>query len=202
MTIPYGLLIVYRRKAGAGEIASGLSTPTKLRRMSVAHKSNTLTQERLQELLHYDPETGVFTWRISRGRSVAGSRAGAINHHGYSQIQIDGVIYRAHNLAWLYVNGSFPTISLDHANCVKSDNRLDNLRVATNSQNGANYRVTRRNKSGYKGVTTLKRGYCAKIMVAGDLRYLGFFKSPIDAARAYDSAAVDAFGEYARGNFI
>jgi hypothetical protein len=101
---------------------------------------STITAERLRQLLHYDPERGVFTW-LSRpaerswNTRFAGTRAGTINGLGYVVIGILGRRYKAHRLAWLYVHGEWPGRELDHINCDKSDNRIANLRPATRSQN-------------------------------------------------------------------
>jgi hypothetical protein len=100
-----------------------------------------LTAERLRELLHYDPDTGVFTWLRVKGRRVrVGALSGKANGGGYFQIGVDGRIYYAHRLAWLYVHGEWPVASIDHVNCDRCDNRLANLRPATKAQNAANAR--------------------------------------------------------------
>ena len=90
-----------------------------------------LTQARLKKLLSYNTDTGEFRWRVTRrGAARAGSVAGCVRHDGYVRIAIDGKRYLAHRLAWLYVHGELVP-ELDHANGVRSDNRLDNLRPAT-----------------------------------------------------------------------
>ena len=73
-----------------------------------------LIAERLRELLSYEPETGVFRWRVSRGPAVAGSVAGSLTTYGYIKIKVDGRFYRAHRLAWIYVHGVWPSKDLDH----------------------------------------------------------------------------------------
>ena len=149
-----------------------------------------LTQNYLKSLLDYEPETGEFTWRVSRGMAKAGLRAGRIHHSGYVGITINGKEYRAHRLAWLYVRGAFPEHSLDHINGVKSDNRIANLRNATDSENSQNKAVYKQNKSGYIGVSYIKsRGkYMAQIYVSGKGKYLGFYDTAELAFEAYKEA--------------
>src|SRR5690349_15052213 len=98
-----------------------------------------LTQQYLKEILHYDPETGVFIWYTSRGHCKAGNVAGSLNL-GYILIGICNFKYQAHRLAWLYMTGEWPTFEIDHKNGVSSDNRWENLREATRIINGQNRR--------------------------------------------------------------
>lgn len=157
-----------------------------------------ITQGCLKELLHYDPETGVFTWVAPSGRRAKiGDVAGWASGRGYLGIRINRRAYYAHRLAWLYVHGAWPAQDIDHVNGVRSDNRLANLREATRSQNLAN---TRPRRSAPKG-TWLHREtgkWCAAITVNGRLRHLGLFASRDDAHAAYAAAANQHFGEFAR----
>ncbi len=73
---------------------------------------STLTQEELHADLNYDPETGVFTRRFSRGR--AGEEAGTVNGSGYREIRVRTQRYLAHRLAWFYVYGTWPKEQIDH----------------------------------------------------------------------------------------
>lgn len=164
-----------------------------------------MDQARLKELLHYDEETGQFTRLKTRGRGkkkcLVGRVAGCISNDGYRHIAVDGRRYLAHRLAWLYVHGVFPVDQLDHINCVRDDNRIANLRLATQSQNNANMRVPSHNTSGVKGVYWHKGAskWMAYITANRQRRYLGLFTSIDAAAAAYATAACSLFGEYARG---
>jgi hypothetical protein len=163
-----------------------------------------LTADRLRELLEYDPETGIFTWRVRRaGKTVSGSPAGCVGPKGYVRIDVDCVTYRAHRLAWLYVHGEWPSGMLDHRNRIRHDNRISNLRLANLSLNAANSTLISTNKSGFRGVSWHNRDkrWVSQICVNGRVTFLGNFKDPVDAARAYDKAAAEAFGEFAGINF-
>src|SRR5437879_5605760 len=110
-----------------------------------------LTAERLKELLTYDPETGEFRWKVApNGRVRVGDIAGCVSSRGYILIGIDGALYRAHRLAFLFMTGAFPEPQVDHSNRDKADNRWLKLREANNSQNNANKPAQSNNTSGYK----------------------------------------------------
>lgn len=144
-----------------------------------------VTQERLKELLHYDPHTGVFVWLVDRNHlAKAGSVAGSINSCGYIQIWIDGRQYKASRLAWLYVHGSFPSGLMDHIDRIRTNDRISNLRVATKVENGQNLKVKKNNKSGFVGVNWHKATskWTAQIMFDGKKIYLGIFNTPEEAA--------------------
>lgn len=156
-----------------------------------------LTQEKLKELLNYDPCTGEFVWVSANGTRVdqIGKIAGNKNHAGYIRITIGQKSYMAHRLAWLYMNGSHPEHHIDHINLLKSDNRWSNLRAATKSENGANSRP--RSASGLKGAYWSKQINRWYSSIRG--RYLGTFDTPEDANEAYMKAAEQEFGQFARG---
>ena len=167
-------------------------------------KSPILTQERLREVLHYDPSTGIFTWlkRISI-RIVVGARAGTSSGEqegGRRQIGVDGVHYREHRLAWLYMTGEWPHPEVDHKNMDASDNRWENLREATPVQNQGNKHAYANSRSGVKGVywhTAAKR-WAAVIRMNRKSQHLGLFDDIEGASAAYAAAASDYFGQFAR----
>jgi len=103
----------------------------------------TVSAELLAELkkyLFYDPETGLFTWikKVKCSRREVGSIAGSDNGSGYIMIGIKAVNYKAHRLAWAFYYGYMPTRLIDHINGKRSDNRIINLREATDAQNSHN----------------------------------------------------------------
>ena len=166
-------------------------------RQSVAAKA--LTANRLRKLLKYDPATGIFRWRVHRGgpTNIDGVAGGIHPPTGYRQIRIDGKLYRANRLAWLYMTGKWPKLEIGYINRNISDTRWANLRAMTPSQRGATSR--RRNKHGVRGIWITKSGkYVAHIKVAGKKKYLGLFDTIEKASVAYTRAAKDAFGQFAR----
>ena len=159
-----------------------------------------ITSERLREVLKYDPETGSFTRKIDIGRWKTGSRAGTNgNSDGYCQIMIDGRLYQAHRLAWLYMTGECPKAEIDHINCDRADNRIVNLRQADRFGNTRNTKKRNDNTSGFKGVQWHACGkWRAMIGVNGKKKHLGLFKTKEAAFEAYVAAAKKYHGEFAR----
>jgi hypothetical protein len=160
-----------------------------------------LTAERLRQVLHYDPRTGAWIWLVQNSaRRPAGSFAGEVKGSGYVIIGIDGLRYRAHRLAWLYMTGEWPKHQIDHKNTDRSDNRWINIRSATNVHNSFNRSANKNNTSGFKGVTWSKqrKKWFAKINVVGQQVHLGFFDDPAVASRAYEEAVQKYAGEFGR----
>lgn len=161
-----------------------------------------LTQERLKYLLHYDENTGIFTW-INKpaprsNRIKPGYIAGCQNDSGYILINIDSHSYRAHRLAWFYVHGVWPKHKMDHINNIKSDNRISNLREASNSENGWNVGMPSTNTSGIKGVCWDKqtKKWIAQCWVSGKHYKIGRFACIDDAARAVARFREENHGEF------
>ena len=159
-----------------------------------------LTAERLREVLSYHKLSGKFTWLIHRNKSLVGKVAGTIDSNGYVLIRIDGRLYRACRLAYLYVEGMWPAHQIDHKNLDKADDAWLNLRPATNSQNSMNKAILKANTSGFKGVYWLKRErkWLAAITVNKKLKRLGTFRDREAAYRSYLCAAEKLHGEFAR----
>lgn len=164
--------------------------------------TRSLTAARLRSLLDYDPETGLFRWRVKlRGgkRADIGSVAGyADAGRGYWVIYIDGRQYRAHRLAWLHVKGQWPPRGLDHEDTDKQNNSWSNLRLCTQSQNTANSKRSKRNTTGFKGACVYGNRFQAQIKKHGKRIHLGTFDTAQDAHAAYVDAAKRLFGEFAR----
>jgi hypothetical protein len=166
-----------------------------------------LTIERANEVLSYDPTTGVFVWKVDRLAGGKGqiikARAGDVaGHHtaGYRTISIDCRKHKAHRLAWFMTYGQWPAEHIDHINGDPSDNRIANLREATRFENMRNSKRKSRNKSGIKGVAWVpKRGkWGAWIRYEGKNKYLGYYATAEHAHNAYALAAYMFHGEYAR----
>ena len=152
---------------------------------------NMVTQDRLKQVISYDPDTGEFVWLQATSRRIrVGNIAGTTYEDGYRRIAIDGFGYRAHPLAWLYVYGKFPEEQLDHINRIKSDNRLINLRLATNAENQQNHPVRRNNNSGIIGVHWYRRTgkWHAQISSGSRRIHIGYYDTIEEAATARAAA--------------
>lgn len=182
----------------------------KLHRAAVEYLRATLPAEYVRERLAYDADTGAFTWRndirLRSGalRIAAGTRAGTVDGKGYRSIQfcLEGkpVAFKEHRLAWLYIHGAWPADQLDHINGDRADNRIANLRPATNSLNMANRKLNANSKSGVKGVC-FHRGsqrWRARLQFDGKRIHLGDYLNKEAAEIAYAAAAQRHFGAYAR----
>lgn len=155
-----------------------------------------------RELLIYDPDTGEFRHRITYGGQKAGDLAGAKCSFGYWNLSLLGYRFKAHRVAWLYVHGSWPEGHIDHIDCDRSNNRIQNLRLANNSQNKANSSGYKNNTSGFKGVSYYKplAAWRAAYSVDGKKKHIGYFSSPEEAHAAYMIAASEQYGEFARSS--
>lgn len=156
------------------------------------------TQERVKELLLYDPDTGVFTWLLANSRNAnVGKVAGNVDDKGYRRIGVDGIIYYAHRLAWLYMTGEWPEKLIDHKNGIKDDNRICNLREATHSQNHSNTCIAKNNTTGWKGVKRSGKKFMVQITHKREKLYLGTFDTAEEAHKAYCDKADELYGEFA-----
>lgn len=170
-----------------------------------------LTQSQLKKLLHYSPETGVFTW-IARpvrkdcartdkawNSAWAGKPAGSINSYGYVVVSLGrGHTFQASRLAFLYMKGRWPNGDAEHADRNQSNNAWTNLREATRSENLAN-RTYKKTQTGFKGVIKLPNGkYRARVAIAGKMRHIGVFWDAESASDAVKAALTDQYGSFAR----
>jgi hypothetical protein len=168
-------------------------------------KEALLTADRARELWDYDPLTGILTWRHRPemrprwNKKMAGKQAGTVTQAGYLCITVGGLKYLAHRVIWLMLHDCWP-VRLDHRNGLGTDNREDNLREATHSQNMQNIHTHRDNKSGLKGVSEAAHGgrWYARIRAAGKLQHLGHHGSPEEAHTAYCRAAAELHQDFAR----
>jgi HNH endonuclease/AP2 domain len=152
-----------------------------------------VTQDRLKSLYEYNPVTGVFTSR--RYNKPVG-----FNHRGYLVVDLwhqgKQRKFKMHQLAWLYMYGNWPKPMIDHINGIRTDNRIDNLREVTMSQNAQNRRIPYKTKSGlprsgFKGVHWVRASnkWRASIGFDGKVMALGLFDDPEKAFLAYKHAA-------------
>jgi hypothetical protein len=149
-----------------------------------------LTQARLKELLRYDPETGVLTWRVKRWRAKAGDVAGWRSGRNI-HICIEQKCYLAHRLAWLYVHGQFPERDIDHIDGDPLNNRIANLRECSQAENQQNRSAfgSKRNTSGHNGINWDRaRGkWLVRVRAYGVNHYGGRFQNLADAVKARDA---------------
>jgi hypothetical protein len=146
-----------------------------------------ITQERLQSLLTYDPNTGEFRWLLRTSNRVSvGQIAGCKDKDGYVVLRLGGRLYKAHRLAWLYVHGRHPTKNIDHINQTPGDNRIANLREADQHENNQNRRRQATSRSGVNGVSLHKASgrWHARIYNRGKCVSLGYYDTLADAAVA------------------
>jgi hypothetical protein len=145
-----------------------------------------ITQNRLRELAHYCPETGQFTHLQSKGRKKAGMPAGSLRRDGYVYVMFDGFRGMAHQFAFLYVTGEWPTQEIDHMDGNKANNAFANLRQVSRRTNTENKRTARRtNTTGLLGVSRKGNRFIASIMHGGKRFYLGVFETAEEAHQIY-----------------
>jgi len=161
----------------------------------------TITHKELMDLIHYDPETGVFTANVKFSKRTLANRVlSNIDSKGYYRVCIKRKDYKLHRLAYFYMTGTMPDKWVDHINGITTDNRWCNLRIVTELQSSHNRKKPSNNTSGIKGVCFNKRikRWRVKIGVNGKVHELGHFKDIEEAKAVYEAAAIKYFGEYKR----
>jgi len=167
------------------------------------------TREIIAQHLDYDPATGVLRWKIKRQGVRLGSIAGTISKtlqgHRYRRVDLLWQRYPASHLIWVLMTGEWPPVQIDHRNRDSLDDRWGNLRAATRSQNqwnkGLTQGVKRQTTSGYKGVYYSKQQLKKRWIAQIKNKYIGYFFTAEEAARAYDIEAKKLYGEFAVFNF-
>lgn len=162
----------------------------------------------IRDNLRYDPETGHLWWLVQKNNRIMEKPAGYSDKDSYPRvdIRINGVRSQPtkHRLAWFLYYGVWPKDQVDHINNIKDDNRIVNLREATVSENQANQKIQVGGSSKYKGVHWKKarNKWGTSITVNYKLIWLGYYHNEEDAALAYNKAALEHFGEFAKINII
>ena len=157
--------------------------------------------DELKEYLSYNPETGHFVWIKDYYINKIGSSPKPTHSEGYLRVQFKGVRIFLHKVAFYWEHGYVPD-EVDHRDRDTSNNRIKNLRPATQQQNSCN--KSSRGKSKYRGVYyhTNTGKWCASGRKFGKGYYLGIYKTEIEAAKAYNIWAKEAHGEYANLNGV
>lgn len=158
-----------------------------------------LTQDRLNERLSYDPETGIFVWKTTRKSCVAGTKAGCVMAKGYIAICVDYHHYLAHRLVFLWETGEFPNGQVDHIDQNRSNNKRNNLRIVLPFENSWNSKIGKYNTSGIKGVSWSKSSnkWSVCLKVRNKKIHIGLFTDKEEAGKAAREARTRLHGEYA-----
>lgn len=157
-----------------------------------------ITQDYLHQVFDY--VDGHLIWKMKVGPRVkVGEKCGHLRKDGYVQIIFQRKVYSAHRLIWFYVYGVWPKEEVDHIDGNKSNNKIENLRDVTKSQNQQNRKKTKSNTSGWKGVFLDVRNnkWYGKITVNKKKQYLGYFATAHEAHLAYCEAAKKLHGNFA-----
>jgi hypothetical protein len=149
-----------------------------------------LTQQTLKQFFDLSDD-GRLVRKTNAGLAKKGTSSSCKDKDGYKVIGFKGRQHRVHRLVWLYVYGKFPDGPIDHINRIKDDNRPENLRLATPSQNRQNISMQSNNKSGIKGVWlhAQTKKWCASIVANKKSKHLGSFLTKEEAGAAYVAAA-------------
>lgn len=135
--------------------------------------------ELIKEFLVYIPEDGSIRWKVKYGKMLANSVAGSKAQDGYIRIGFKGKKYLAHRLSWFLHYNEWPSDLVDHIDGNKSNNRIENLRIATKSLNGYN-RTEQHGVGKYRNNT-----WRAYLNHAGKQYHIGYFKSESEALKAH-----------------
>ncbi len=164
-----------------------------------------LTAEYVRQIFDYNPEIGELRWKLRTdlrpcdSARLVGRLAGSVKSDCVN-IKINGKMYKAHRVIFLWMKGEWPKYQCDHVDVETSNNRWSNLREATQSQNQANKRLYKNNSSGLKGVHWRSDvgKYQAQINKSGKRTHLGYFDDPNDGHAAFCRASQEEYGKFAR----
>lgn len=155
---------------------------------------------RLREYLKYDQDSGQLIWIKQKSpKAPVGSVAGTLSSSGYITLGFDGKVLKAHRVAWMLFYNEVPDSDIDHKNCVKSDNRIQNLRLATKPENAFNQRRASNNTSGIKGVSwdSTRCKWRVSLCTKGIRKTVGYLESLEDARVLIDFHRQLQHGEFA-----
>ena len=161
--------------------------------------TNELTAEHLRSVLRYDPDTGIFTWKVrAANRIKVGDITGCLNGDGYLLISIQSRLYQAHRLAWLYMHGVWPNDQIDHINRIRTDNRISNLRDVSHKQNHQNRSKPSHNTSGHTGVSWNKQNSKWRANIKHNQKpiNLGYFTNLEEAIAARKAGELRYWGHH------
>lgn len=163
------------------------------------------TPEKLRVMFTYNPETGELRWKqpLRYSNAIPGEIAGCIHKKsGRRVLSVRHRQYKATRVIWAIMTGKWPDRDVDHKDTYgpKADwgDRWENLRLATDSQNGMNRRIMPNNTSGYPGVVWHARDERWQAQIWKDKKaiHLGQFLTKKDAIAARQAAELELFGEY------
>jgi|SRR5215472_13126201 len=159
-----------------------------------------LVWEALVSILSYDPGTGEFRWRSSRHNRVKIGQVAGTVHGGYRRIEILKRSFYASRLAWFYMTKKWPSSLIDHKDGDSTNDRWDNLREATRTQNGRNRKISKNNTSGVIGVYWHKQlgKWAARATIDGRRQHIGFFDTLEEATAVRQRAEREHFGDFVR----
>jgi hypothetical protein len=159
---------------------------------------NIATVEMMQEMISYNKETGKLTWKKKPKSSKIeiGDECGRLRKDGYREICLNKQHIKSHRAAWAIHHGVLPDGEIDHKDGDKTNNSIDNLRIATKQQNSFNKPKPSHNTSGYRGVAKYGNKWMARIKIKGVTEYLGTYEKIEDAAKAYAKRAKEIHGEF------
>jgi HNH endonuclease len=163
-------------------------------------KKSAIDPNMIRNMFNYNPESGVLSWKIkpTRGGVKIGDASGCLHSSGYLLTRCNGTALKTHRIIWAHFYGEDPKEkNIDHINGDRSDNRIANLRAADLFQNARNRAISKRNKTGFHGVSLFKNNLYRAVIFANNKQvHLGTFTSPEFAAEKYISAAEKLFGEF------
>ena len=151
-----------------------------------------MEQKFLKSTLDYNPDTGIFTWKVNLGQKARiGEVAGCSDVNGYIRIRFHEKSYLAHRLVFMWMKGYFPEHDVDHINRIKDDNSWKNLKEVSRQCNNRNQNLYKQNKSGVAGVRKGHNGiWNTNIGVDKKLIHLGCFSKKEDAVLARRKAEI------------